>query len=80
MPQSAQVQIAKESSMRKLLSLLVVLAPVALVGCGSDDTYVIPPSSPSPGAVVIPQQPAPTVVVPQQAPAVKVCPQGQMTC
>jgi len=40
--------------MRKLLSLLVVVAPVALVGCGSDDTSVVPPASPSPGAVVIP--------------------------
>ena len=65
--------------MRNLLPLLVVFAPVALVGCGSDDTYVVPPASPSPGAVIVPQQP-PTVVVPQQASAVKVCPYGQTTC
>jgi hypothetical protein len=66
--------------MKKTLSALLIVAPLALAGCGSDDkTYVVTPpnSSPSAGTVVVPNsQPAPAV----QSNTTKVCPQNATTC
>jgi hypothetical protein len=65
--------------MKKTLSALLIVAPLALVGCGRDDTYVVTPpaSSPSAGTVVVPNsQPAPAV----QSNTTKICPQGAVTC
>lgn len=65
--------------MRKLLSTLLVAAPLALVGCTDRDTYVVQPpaASPSAGTVVVPNtQPAPSV----QQNTTKVCPHGAVTC
>ena len=67
--------------MKKTLSALLIVAPLALVGCGRDDTYVVTPpaSSPSAGTVVVPNnQPAPAPAV--QSNTTKVCPQGAVTC
>ena len=63
--------------MKKLLSALLVVAPFTLVGCADRDTYVVQPTSPSAGTVVVPNnQPAPSV----QQNTTKVCPQGAVTC
>jgi len=67
--------------MKKLLSACLIVAPLALAGCGSDDkTYVVTPpnSSPSAGTVVVPgnNPPAPAV----QSNTTKVCPQNATTC
>ena len=65
--------------MKKLLSACLIVAPLALAGCGSDDkTYVVTPptSSPSAGTVVVPGNNPPAV----QNNTTKVCPSGAVTC
>ena len=66
--------------MKKLLSACLIVAPLALAGCGSDDkTYVVTPptSSPSAGTVVVPNNSNPPAV---QSNTTKVCPQNATTC
>jgi hypothetical protein len=58
--------------MKKLVVALMLVSPVALTGCGSDDTYIVsPPAQAAPGSAVI---------VPQGSTVTKVCPAGASTC
>jgi hypothetical protein len=59
--------------MKKIISALMLISPLMLTGCGSDDTYVVTP----------PAQAAPSgsaVIVPQGSTVTKVCPAGASTC
>ena len=69
--------------MKKMISVIALLTPLSLAGCGDDDekTVVIQPPPAQSGAVVVPQRSEPnTVVVPRSESGVKVCPEGTTTC
>ena len=60
--------------MKKAMAALILLTPLALTGCGSDDnTYIVQP----PAAQAAPSS---AVVVPQGSTVTKVCPAGASTC
>lgn len=60
--------------MKKMIAVLVLLTPVALTGCGSDEkTYIVTP----PAAQAAPSG---AVVIPQGSTVTKVCPAGASTC
>jgi hypothetical protein len=58
---------------KKIIAALMLFTPVALSGCGSDDTYVVNP----PATQAAPNS---AVVVPQGSTVTKVCPAGASTC
>jgi hypothetical protein len=62
-----------EGTVRKIIAALMLITPVALTGCGSDDTYVVNP----PAAQAAPSS---AVVVPQGSTVTKICPAGASTC